>query len=262
MKNFDLSKITVKKIIDVYNYTVPEDHCGSSKTDNNVLVIKRIGRSVYRVGDRELVADPNNILFIPKGTEYYIEVEKQGACIVIEFDICDTDEELCCGEYFFNNSRDIINTAKNILHYWSLKGPAFEAKCLSEMYNIITQIATIDSYSNTLAGKYRMIHKSIKYIEANYSDCDLYTTQLAEISEIGETYYRNIFISVFNMPPTKYIQMYRIEKAKEMLVNTDLSLDEIAIKVGFANSSYLCKVFKTTVGITPLAFAKKARYLG
>jgi AraC-like DNA-binding protein len=262
MKNFDLSKIAIKEIKDVYNYTIPENSYGSAKTANNVLIIKRSGNSVYRVGDRELIADSNNILFIPKDTEYSIEVENKGACIVIEFDICDTQIELCCGEYFFNNSRDILTTAKNILHYWSLKGPAFEVKCLSEMYSIITQIATMDSYANTLAGKYRMIHKSIKYIETNYSDCDLYTTQLAEISEIGETYYRNIFISVFNMPPTKYIQMYRIEKAKELLASTELSLDEIALKVGFANSSYLCKVFKTTVGITPLAFAKKARYLG
>ena len=41
-----------------------------------------------------------------------------------------------------------------------------------------------------------------------------------------------------------------------------LSLEEIATKVGFANSSYLCKVFKSTTGMTPLAFAEKARHLG
>ena len=64
------------------------------------------------------------------------------------------------------------------------------------------------------------------------------------------------------MPPAKYIQTYRINKAKELLVSTPLSLEEIAVKVGFANSSYLCKVFKTTTGMTPLAFSEKARHLG
>ena len=191
-----------------------------------------------------------------------IEVEKSGSCVVIEFDICTAPKDISICEFFFNNSSDILNTAKNILHYWSLKGPAFEAKCLSELYSIITQIATLDSYANTLAGKYRLIHKSVKYIEANFDDSDLYTTQLAEMSDMGETYYRNIFVAVFNMPPAKYIQMYRIEKAKELLVSTGLSLEEIAAKVGFANSSYLCKVFKSTTGMTPLAFAEKARHLG
>ena len=82
------------------------------------------------------------------------------------------------------------------------------------------------------------------------------------MSGIGETYYRNIFIAVFNMPPAKYIQSYRIDKAKELLVSTTLSLEEIATKVGFANSSYLCKVFKSTTGMTPLAFSQKARHIG
>ncbi len=262
MKKFDLSKIAVSRIIDVYSYTVPEESSGNAKTLNNTLIIKRAGRTVYTVNGKEFVADTNNILFIPKDTEYFIEVEKSGACVVIEFDICAAPNNISVCEFFFNNSSDILNTAKNILHYWSLKGPAFEAKCLSELYSIITQIATLDSYANTLAGKYRLIHKSVKYIEANFDDSDLYTTELAEMSEIGETYYRNIFVSVFNMPPAKYIQMYRIEKAKELLVSTELSLEEIATKVGFANSSYLCKVFKSTTGMTPLAFAEKARHLG
>ena len=82
------------------------------------------------------------------------------------------------------------------------------------------------------------------------------------MSGIGETYYRNIFTAVFNMPPAKYIQSYRIDKAKELLVSTTLSLEEIAAKVGFANSSYLCKIFKSTTGMTPLAFAQKSRHIG
>ena len=262
MKKFDLSKIAIKEIKDVYSYTIPEDAGGSAKMMNSALIIKRSGRTVYSVGDKNFTADNNNILFIPAGTEYSMEVEDRGSCVVIEFDICDMPKDACVSEFFFNNSRDILSTAKNILHYWTLKGPAFEAKCLSELYSIITQISTIDSYANTLAGKYRIIHQSVKYIESNYSDSDLYTPQLAEMSGIGETYYRNIFIAVFKMPPAKYIQSYRIDKAKELLVGTTLSLEEIAEKVGFANSSYLCKVFKSTTGMTPLAFAQKARHIG
>ena len=262
MKKFDLSKIAIKEIKDVYSYTIPSDACGSAKMINSALIIKRSGITSYTAGGKKFTADANNILFIPAGTEYSMEVEESGACVVIEFDICNMPKDASCSEFFFNNSKEILSTAKNILHYWTLKGPAFEAKCLSELYSIITQIATIDSYSNTLAGKYRIIHKSVKYIESNYSDSELYTPQLAEMSGIGETYYRNIFIAVFNMPPAKYIQSYRIDKAKELLVSTTLSLEEIATKVGFANSSYLCKVFKSTTGMTPLAFAQKSRHIG
>ncbi len=262
MKKFDLSKIVVKDICDVRGYTLPRFTSGEGVMSHSALVIRRSGKTTYTVGGNPLVADTNNIVFLPVGTAYSMEVEEKGACVVIEFDIEDKKDVLVAGEYFFNNAKDIIATAKNILHYWTLKGPAFEAKCLSEFYSIITQIATLDSYTHTLAGKYRMIHKSVKYIEANYENPDLYTTELAEMSEIGETYYRNIFISVFNMAPAKYIQMYRINKAKELLVSTDKSIEEIAVAVGFANSSYFCKVFKSITGSTPLEFSEKGRLLG
>ena len=85
---------------------------------------------------------------------------------------------------------------------------------------------------------------------------------LAEMSGIGETYYRNIFLSVFSMPPAKYIQLYRVEKAKERLVNSSDSIDKIAVDVGFANSSYFCKVFKSSVGLTPSEFAQKSKTIG
>lgn len=262
MKKFDLSKIIVKKICDVRGFTLPKFESGESEVTHSSLVIKRSGKTVYTVDGKELTADSNNVVFLPAGTKYSMEVEEKGACVVIEFDIDDMNVNYVAGEYFFNNAKDIIATAKNILHYWTLKGPAFEAKCLSEFYSIITQIATLDSYTHTLAGKYRMIHKSVKYIEMNYQNPDLYTTELAQMSEIGETYYRNIFISVFNMAPAKYIQLYRINKAKELLVSTDKSIEEIAVAVGFANSSYFCKVFKNITGSTPLEFSEKGRLLG
>lgn len=262
MKKFDLSKLVVTKIRNVYGYTVPEETSGSEKRDSCALIIKRSGRTRYTVNGRDIFADSNNIVFLPWGVEYGMEVEEEGGCVVIEFDISNDAREVFCGEYFFNNARDIISTAKNIFHYWTIKGPAFEAKCLSELYSIITQISTLDAYANTLAGKYGIIHKSVKYIESHYSDQELYTPDLAEMSGIGETYYRNIFISVFNMPPAKYIQQYRIDKAKELLVSTDKSIEDIAVSVGFANASYFCKVFKNICNMTPLEFAEKGRLLG
>ena len=125
MKKFDLSKIAIKEIKDVYSYTIPEDAGGSAKIINNALIIKRSGRTVYSVGDKKFTADNNNILFIPAGTEYSMEVEDSGSCVVIEFDICGTPKDICPSELFFNNSRDILSTAKNILNYWTLKGPSF-----------------------------------------------------------------------------------------------------------------------------------------
>ena len=261
MKNFDISNIIISQIRDIYSYTLPEDTEGTSVATHSVLIIKRKGSSEYIIGDKKYIADENTVLFIPAGTEYSMYVYKAGECVIVEFDTASCDNCQSC-EFYTANDKEIAATIKSIVHYWKLKGPAYHSKCLSELYAFITQLSTIHSYTYSLAGKYRMIHKSIKYIEANYRREDLYTPQLAAMSGMGETYYRSIFISVFSVAPAKYIQNYRIEKAKELLVNSAGSIEDIATGVGFANSSYFCKVFKSTVGITPTEFAAKSRELG
>ena len=262
MKKFDISNLMISGIRDIYSYVLEEDTEAKSVAAHSLLVIKRQGQTTYTVGKDELTADPDHIVFLPAGTAYSMYVDQAGACTVIEFDTIDTNEMPKAGEYFTNNEDDIAACAKNILHYWTLRGPAYHSKCLSEIYSLLTQISTIQSYAFSLAGKYRLIHKSVKYIEAHYTNPDLYTPMLAELSGIGETYYRSIFIAVFGVPPTKYIQLYRVEKAKELLVNSSGSVEEIAVAVGFANSSYFCKVFKALTGLTPSEFAEKGRSVG
>jgi AraC-like DNA-binding protein len=262
MKKFDISNLIVSKIHDIYSYTLKEDTEGEATTKTDVLIIKRKGVSEYTVGKKTYTADKNTILFLPAGTEYSVYVDRAGECTVIEFDsTTDVGEAHVC-EFNINDDSDITATVTNVLHYWKLKGPAYHSKCLSELYTLITQISTIHSYTYSLAGKYPLIHKSVKYIERNYRREDLYTPALAEMSGIGETYYRSIFISVFQVPPAKYIQNYRVEKAKQLLVNSTGSIEDIAIAVGFANSSYFCKVFKATTGLTPTEFAAKGRTIG
>lgn len=54
----------------------------------------------------------------------------------------------------------------------------------------------------------------------------------------------------------KYIIQYRIEKVKELLVYTKLTLDDIAFKLGFSGKSHLSRQFKTETGLPPSHFKK------
>ena len=261
MKKFDISNVIISRICDIYSYTLPEDTEGDALTAHSVLIIKRKGSSDYTVNGKNYTVSDRNVLLIPAGTEYSMCVNRPGECVIIEFDMADGSQAEVC-EFITENDKDIAATVKAIVHYWKLKGPAYHSKCLSELYTFITQLSTANAYTYSLAGKYRMIHRSVKYIEANYRREDLYTPDLAAMSGMGETYYRSIFISVFGVAPAKYIQNYRIEKAKELLVNSIGSIEDVATAVGFANSSYFCKVFKSTVGLTPTEFAAKSKKLG
>lgn len=262
MKKFDVSNLILSRIADIYSYTLEEDTEIESVTERSLLVIKQGGQSVYTVAGKELVADREHVMFLPAGVAYSLYVDREGACTVIEFDTVDTGEKAKEGLYFTGGEEELFATVKNLLHYWRLRGPAYHSKCLSELYNLLTQISTVQSFADTLAGKYGLIHRSVQYIEKNYGNQDLYIPMLAKLSGMGETYYRSIFLSVFGISPTKYIQQYRVEKAKVRLVNAEGTVEEIALAVGFANASYFCKAFKAQTGLTPSEFAEKGRRIG
>ena len=267
IKNFDIANLVLESIYDVRRTSHPTGTQTETVAPHCALVIRKGGRSVYKHGKHSYAASGDKVLFIAKGTPYSMTVEKSGECTVVEFDV--TDAELArdlegggiC-EYVITGDKTIYKLTKSLSQYFGLRGPAYFSKCLSELYSLITQISTVHAYNHSLAGKYGLIHSSVKFIEANYARQDLYTPMLAELSGIGETYYRNIFLAVFDMPPARYIQLYRVGKAKELLLNSNCNVEEIAVAVGFANASYFCKVFKSLTGMTPSEFAHKCGSLG
>ena len=54
----------------------------------------------------------------------------------------------------------------------------------------------------------------------------------------------------------RFIRVFRMEKAKELLENTTMKNYEIAEKVGFSDESYFSKVFKKMTGMTPMNYMK------
>ena len=56
-----------------------------------------------------------------------------------------------------------------------------------------------------------------------------------------------------------YITEVRMEKAREHLKDTDLSVIEIAENVGYEDSQYFFRVFKKTTGVTPLQYRQQYR---
>ena len=267
MKNFDISNLILSSLQDVRRVNLATGTAAGRSAASCAIIIKKSGSSIYSYNKKSFVADANNIIFIAKGTEYTFSVEKHGEATVIEFDI---DSEQLHNEfpngaiyqYSTIGDKSILKLAKNLFQYYALRGPAYYSKCFSELYSLTTQISTVHSYNRSLVGKYGLIHESVKFIQENYARQDLYTPMLAEFSGIGETYYRNMFQSVFDMPPAHYIQLYRVGKAKELLLTGSYSIEEIAVAVGFANASYFCKVFKNITHITPSEFAQMCKALG
>lgn len=82
---------------------------------------------------------------------------------------------------------------------------------------------------------------------------------LAAKLDLGYTTFRKKFRELTGFPPAKYILEMRIMKAKELLTNTYMTVNEIAFGLGFDNIDYFYVVFKSKTGVTPMAYRKKSQ---
>lgn len=92
------------------------------------------------------------------------------------------------------------------------------------------------------------------YIYSNLSDPEMNRSSIAEYMHMSPDYLSYIFHQKFNRTLNAYITEMRIDKAKELLIRTNWSLDIIAEKTGFSGSSYFHKQFKKVTSMTPSQF--------
>ncbi len=82
-------------------------------------------------------------------------------------------------------------------------------------------------------------------------DRDLSLVQIARVINISPTYFASLFKQATGISPHQYVIQQRVERAKLMLSRTNLTIADIALKVGFSSQSHLTQQFKRITGMTP-----------
>lgn len=93
------------------------------------------------------------------------------------------------------------------------------------------------------------------FVEQNLAE-DLSVQSLAAIAGMSEFHFAHAFRACTGISPHRYVLRCRIEKAKSLLSDTDLSLTEIAHRVGFAHPSHFTVAFHRATDLTPSTFRK------
>ena len=96
------------------------------------------------------------------------------------------------------------------------------------------------------------------YLEQNYKD-DIRLSDAASAAGFSEGHLSRLFSSQVGVPFSEYLVNIRLRHVKEQLLNTDLTVSEIAFQTGFANADYLSACFHRHEGMTPTAFRKGSR---
>lgn len=77
--------------------------------------------------------------------------------------------------------------------------------------------------------------------------------QVAAFAGVHRSYFSNVFAEQVGMPPQKYIQQIRMEKARLLLTETDATITEIALSLGYPNLYAFTRAFKIYYRMPPIA---------
>ncbi|NOZ62852.1 MAG: helix-turn-helix domain-containing protein [Calditrichaeota bacterium] len=100
-----------------------------------------------------------------------------------------------------------------------------------------------------------ILEKACNYIRENYSEKVALET-VAKHVFVSPFYLSHLFKDDLNTTFGEFLTKTRIEAAKALLRDTDLSLSQIALEVGYPDQSYFTKVFKKVERITPKTFRR------
>jgi AraC family transcriptional regulator len=100
------------------------------------------------------------------------------------------------------------------------------------------------------------LRRVIDYIESHL-DQDLSLVKLAAIAQMSPYYFARLFKQSIGAPPHQYLTTCRIEKAKQLLANKDLSILEITQQIGLQSQSHFTNLFRRSVGVTPSAYRER-----
>lgn len=89
------------------------------------------------------------------------------------------------------------------------------------------------------------------YLAQHFTDPNLMLQDVAQAVSMSNSRFSTVFSQETGKTFTEYLTMLRINKAKELLRNTDKRSGEIAFEVGYNDSHYFSYLFKKTEGVTP-----------
>lgn len=229
-----------------------------------------VGRTIYadtipRNPGKEEILSEEQKEWIRTGIEGY-SMEKLEYCInqiysaymtqdKLDFSECyDIAEEIV--NYFFDHveiQQEEIGRLKkkihsNCEHCYTISGLK---KCLKSCLGGVME----ESREAAEAESVKPIRQARKYMEEHYSE-KIVLEDLAEIVGLNPVYFSVLFKKETGINVSAYLLNVRMEKAKELLCNTNETIAAIGDRVGYKDSRYFSQTFTKQVGVKPVLYRK------
>jgi len=155
---------------------------------------------------------------------------------------------------------EVVNNFNRYIYQMGEEGTDWK-----ESIRILPQSETLAEFRRNFAGLLMSVYVKLQehekendicarvknYIEHNYQDSQLSLAELSKKFGLTPSYFSKMYKDKYQISIPDYINMTRLNKAKELLRDTSQSIQSIASAVGFLESSTFIRMFKKMEGMTP-----------
>lgn len=270
MEIIDFSKLyeldfNLKNLFAVKQYWKEKSYFKMSNPRKTSCLLLFCGCSAkYKFDADELLVPRHSVVYIPEGTVYeslFFDCDNLvPATILIEFSLYLPDgTNLSVGNYpillkkesnieindFFNEASDVYS-----------QSVISRSKIKSIIYNLLSEFSRSERQKSISSRGFETIAKGITLLESDFKS-EITVKEISELCLVSESTFRRLFKEYMGKSPIEYRVERRISYAKKLLKTGEMTVVEVALKTGFDDPAYFCRVFKRQTGITAGEYLRK-----
>ncbi|MGG1554888.1 helix-turn-helix domain-containing protein [Paenibacillus ferrarius] len=232
------------------------------------------GRFSYQIGEEEGVGGFGDLVICPPGVVFRREVVQPLWFHVMNFDWIQDDGHtppanlLPSGKITIQDLSRLSSNYAYLKKWYDFGGPsshAFRQHVLTDIWMqyveehaAVSQAHSASWASSESTGKDALIHQAVQMMqESADSSCSL--KSIAQELGITQVQFTRRFKKSTGMLPIDYLTTLRLQKVQRLLLDSDLTLQQIAGQSGFENEFYLSRVFKKRMHMSPSYYRKLHR---
>ena len=267
-----------KNLSDSFVMAISNIHDDYSKVSDAYLEVNSAFDNRFIIGDSDLLyfKDISNAQISAPLPQGYMEALKNALRVRDESIIYEAINEIF--QYLKSTKQNLFafRVLYNDIISVLIRGVNPEKVDIQRLYDVfrLSQCLSIQDLDNMLrrvcetllrntdynaAGIHSKMEEAAAYMRENYSDGNLTMNSLAEHLSISSVSLSIEFKELMSMSPSDYLSLLRIERAKKLLRESDLSIKEVCRAVGYYDVPNFTRRFKKYTALTPMQFRQAGK---
>ena len=149
----------------------------------------------------------------------------------------------------------IINSMRGELKERKL---GYRSKVMIYFLNLVCELSRFYSSIESKSTRSMMrISRLLSYLEANYQK-KITMNDMTNLAKTSTSSLNRFFLDILGVSPGKHLLLLRLKKAKELILNSNHSITEVAFFTGFNDSNYFSRQFKKVYRMSPKDYRSKS----